>query len=99
MRLISKKSKQEILNIKLYCINPDISGEGYFNFKEEDGELFLDYGGEVILYFMRIRDGYLFQMRAGTWGTNSDLYFFGDIEIGFIGQLLKENILEWDNEQ
>lgn len=95
MRLISRKSEQEILEAKLYCISPDIDGETY-SFKKEDGDLFLEYGKEITLYFIPTIEGFWFQMKTVRCGTNSDNYFWGDVEISFIGQLLEKGILEWD---
>ena len=51
MRLISRKSEQDILKVKLYCISPDIDEETY-SFENEDGYLFLNYCDEIILYFI-----------------------------------------------
>ena len=98
MRLISRKSEQDILNIKLYCISPGDSKNTY-SFEKEDGYLFLSYGNEIILYFIPTDYGFWFQMKTVRCGTNSDNYFWGDVEIGFIGQLLKAGILEWDEEE
>lgn len=97
MRLISKKSKRDILKVKLYCISPDASEETY-SFKNENGYLVLNFCDEIILYFIPTNYGLLFQMKTVRCGTNSDGYFWGDVEIGFIGQLLEKGILEWDNE-
>lgn len=95
MILISRKSEQDILKVKLYCISPDISEETY-SFENKDGYLFLNCGDEVVLCFIPTNYGFLFQMKTVRCGTNSDNYFWGDIEIGFIGQLLEKGILEWE---
>lgn len=99
MRLISRKSEQDILKVKLYCINLDVDeGEEKYSFESKYGYLFLNYCDEIILYFIPTNYGFLFQMKTVKCGTNSDNYFWGDVEIGFIGQLLEKGILEWDIE-
>lgn len=97
MRLISRKSEQDILKVKLYCISPD-ADEKTYSFENEDGYLFLNYYDEIILYFIPTDYGFWFQMKTVRCGTNSDNYFWGDVEIGFIGQLLEKGILEWEEE-
>ena len=100
MRLISRKSEKDILKVKLYCIRPADEDEETYSFENRDGYLFLNYEDEIVLYFMPTNYGFLFQMKTVTCGTNSDNYFMGSVEIGFIGQLLEKGILEWelDNE-
>lgn len=96
MRLISRKSEQDILKVKLYCINQDVDeGQETYSFESKYGYLFLNYCYEIILCFIPTNYGFLFQMRTVKCGTNSDNYFWGDVEIGFIGQLLEKGILEW----
>lgn len=102
MRLISRKSEKDILKVKLYCISKAYEDEDEepYSFENRDGYLFLNYEDEIVLCFMPTNYGFLFQMKTVICGTNSDNYFRGDVEIGFIGQLLEKGILEWelDNE-
>ena len=95
MRLISRKSEQDILKVKLYCISPDVNEETY-SFEKENGCLLLNYCDEIILCFFPTNFGFCFQMKTVRCGTNSDNYFLGNVEIGFIGQLLENGILEWE---
>ena len=97
MRLISRKSKKDILKVKLYCISKayEDEDEETYSFESRDGYLFLNYEDEIVLYFMPTNFGFLFQMKTIRCGTNSDNYFMGSVEIGFIGQLLEKGILEW----
>ena len=99
MRLISRKSEKDILKVKLYCISQVYADEETYSFENKDGYLFLNYDDEIVLYFMPTNYGFLFQMKTERCGTNSDNYFMGDVEIGFIGQLLEKGILEWELEQ
>lgn len=98
MRLISRKSEKDILKVKLYCIRQEYSDEETYSFESKDGYLFLNYEDEIVLYFMPTNYGFLFQMKTVICGTNSDNYFMGSVEIGFIGQLLEKGILEWELE-
>ena len=95
MRLISRKSEKDILKVKLYCISQAYADEETYSFESKDGYLLLNYEDEIVLNFMPTNYGFLFQMKTVTCGTNSDNYFMGSVEIGFIGQLLEKGILEW----
>ena len=95
MILISKREKKDILNLKLYAINPDISDKTYSFEEDYAGNLVLNYHNEVILCFTNMKDFLELFMKVNRAGTNSDMFYWGDVEIGFIGQLFKENILEW----
>lgn len=98
MRLISRKSEKDILKAKLYCIRHKYADEETYSFENRGGYLFLNYYDEIVLYFMPTNYGFLFQMKTARCGTSSDNYFMGDVEIGFIGQLLENGILEWELE-
>ena len=95
MRLISRKSEKDILKVKLYCIRQEYADEETYSFESKDGYLFLNYEDEIVLYFMPTNYGFLFQMKTVTCGTNSDNYFMGSVEIGFIRQKKEKGILEW----
>ena len=53
---------------------------------------------EIILVFTKMTYGWELNCKINSYGTNSDRFYTGGVAINFIGEMLDQKIIRFDNE-
>lgn len=100
MKYLLNITPEELLNKKLYI---DFSDEFYQFYEIETifntKQYVLKYDDdEIILVFTKMSYGWELNCKINSYGTNSDRFYTGGVAINFIGQMMDQKIITFDNE-